>query len=197
VGEPITKEIRTFANREEGQGWAHDIWPGPEAYTDPQRAAIRDYTGSGYRSVNRALRESAGKKGKLQALDNAMTRAPRVPEPVQVARGLDTTWAYAMNGGSLNLTEMVGREYTEHGYMSTSVSNRGALGGSVSILMDVPAGSKALYVSGKVGDSASTTLSAQGSYEAEMLFPRGSRYRIDSAVPSGTGNWVLHATLLP
>jgi len=30
-----------------------------------------------------------------------------------------------------------------------------------------------------------------------MLFPRGSRYRIDSAVPSGTGNWVLHATLLP
>jgi SPP1 gp7 family putative phage head morphogenesis protein len=196
AGRPTTRG-RRFARATEGRAWAYNIW-GPTRYSADEFAAIRSYTGSGYRPMNRALREGretvsqAGVGREVRALDAAMERAPRVPEPVVVTRNTGTE-AFQVRPGA-DLSTLVGKSFTEHGFLSTSVNAKGAMSGNVRLSIRVPEGSRAVYVSGDA--TGKGAISAVGHRESELLLDRGGSLTV-TKVTRRDGRWLVEADYTP
>ena len=190
---PPDRERRRFTSDKQGKDWASSVWPGKEGYTAEELRALRSYTGEGYRRTNAALRKSKGARGGSRGLDKAMEHAPRVPEEVVVARGT-TVAQFGLTKGS-DLSKLTGQSFTEHGYLSTSVDSKGRLANEVSLKLSVPKGHKAVYVSGKNGETRMSTISVQGGGEAELILDRGTRFVVTSA-KRVRGQWLVEADVI-
>jgi len=185
-----------FASAQEARDWAASHWPGPEGYTPAQLAALRSYTGSGYAPINSTLRSSKGKRTTkaIRDLDSAMDAAPRVPEDITVVRNTSLR-QLGITTARADPKTAVGKEFVDHGYLSTSVNRRGAMQGEVRMEIRVPKGSRGVYVSGSGGPKSSKIISDYGGGESELLLDRGSRLQIVSVVKSGK-RWTVVADLI-
>lgn len=185
---PTRAEPRRFQSTNEARTWASGHWSGTrDSLTPAQTSALRSYTGDGYVRINGQLRTSQGGRPPKEArsMDAAMDRAPRVPERVEVSRnvGLD---AFGLSRGQ-DPSSLVGRSFTEHGYMSTTVKTTKAdatFDGEVTMKVAVPKGAKAIYVSGK------PPISAVGEGEGELLLARGTRMSVTAVTRKGR-QWIV------
>lgn len=160
------------------------------AYADSVPAAdaslARVYTGNGYEDINAALRDgdvaslSPIKRDTVTALDRIIESAPRVPEAVTVSRAVEAK-VFGLTGDA-DLMSVVGKPFTDDAFMSTAFQSRLSRldRHEVEIRLDVPAGSKGVYVSSHdVGDERS--LAAFGPDENELILARGTRYEFVDA----------------
>lgn len=186
---------RKFKNIAEARKWATDQWAGPDGYPDDELKVLRDYTGSGYGPMNNTLRSSKGKRtnAKIRTMDAAIERAAPVPERVELVRnstlrqlGITTT-----KGDPRNL---VGSEFVDHGYMSTSLSRGGAMQGDVRMILNVPPGTKGIYVSGDGGKKGPQIISDYGGGESEIILARGSRFVVTKVSKVGD-KWHVEADI--
>lgn len=137
-----------------------------------ERNAVTVYTAAGYADINSFLRgfSSAylyeGNRVHSENLHAALSRA-RTDAEVVAYRGIGQS---GMGGWArLSDEELVGRFVYDKGFVSTSLSRSGAFGGATLLEIQVPRGSRGVYV----GD-----ISAVGKHEDELLLDRGQAFRI-------------------
>lgn len=191
---------RTFSSTTEGRRWAYSVW-GNHRYTTEQFDAIDSYTGSGYKSINQELRKSKGvvRKGtvvdpRIADLDAAFTAAPRVPENIAVTR--QTTLAQFGMTSLPRPKDLIGQNFTEHGFLSTSVNKSGVnVSGmaDVALTLTVPKGHKAIYVSGD--EHGSGALSVVGGGEAELILARETQFRVTKS-ELVSGRYIVEAEVI-
>ncbi|WP_052077527.1 VG15 protein [Rhodococcoides fascians] len=153
------------------------------------REAVRAYTGNGYEDINEYLRGltstvSDSNASAITRLDRVMDAAPRVPENLRASR--------AVGADVFSLTEasdprmLVGRKFRDGGFMSTAMQSdiRSVNRGEVELRLDVPAGTRGLYVSSHDRDD-DRSLAVFGPSENELLLGRGVEYEITGAVVDG------------
>ena len=149
---------------------------GQKVPTESQHNAISSYTGSGYATINSALRQSRGAtvSPSAQKITDYLNEAS-FPEELVLRRGVKGGFAEAI----LSSIEE-GTVFVDHGFVSMSTG--AGFQGQMSMHVTVPKGSKAAGVSHIGGNTG----------ESEILAQRGSRFRVDKI----QGNDV-HVTLLP
>lgn len=162
-----------------------------------QKKAFETYQGSSYRSINTYLREGGIKPGGgykwndiaediIKPMDAAFENAPGIKQNVTAWRGVRN---FREVFGSQSPSKLVGTNFVEKGYMSTTLDSSKAssgFGGSSGTLIEirVPKGSKTVWID----------LITEGNYgESEMLFPRGSIFKIIEA-SADRGKVVLEFT---
>ncbi|MFI9329286.1 ADP-ribosyltransferase [Kitasatospora sp. NPDC052868] len=142
-----------------------------------QKDAVAKYTWGSDGEINGALRGTGPATPEasrlIPQLDKAV-EAQRVPENIVVGRGTDLGHL-----GFDNPQEMVGRSFTEQGYMSTSVGDMPSIyAGKQGVLhLAVPEGTPGLWVE-KVGRA--------GNSERELLLGRGLTWQVDRVVQVGS-----------
>ncbi|WP_052056357.1 ADP-ribosyltransferase [Rhodococcoides fascians] len=181
---PVRPRVLTEA---EGRTAGSATWrPYVDTVPATDAALVRIYTGNGYEDINSALRDgdqqflSPTKRDTITALDTIIDKAPRVPEPVTVSRAVDAN-VFGLKADS-DLMSVVGKPFTDDAFMSTAFQSRLSRldRHEVEIRLDVPAGSKGVYVSShEVGDDRS--LAAFGPDENELILARGTRYEFTDA----------------
>jgi len=128
-------------------------------------ASLTFYTGSDYSIINSNLRGipqdwqekafSDAHKEAIVNMDKAFDTFPRVPKTIRVTRSVADNVLDKMTPGTV---------FRDDGYVSTTIS-----GMSMSKMqIKVPKGSKGIYVS-EISNFSS---------ERELLFPRGSRFKV-------------------
>lgn len=187
-------EPRRFINGKAGARWGQKHYrEWAEQLTPEQQAAIRDYRGAGFRDLNEILRGQRSAVGpevdahrvRVRTLDSALEGA-RTPEAVVVHRGIHDVKGVFRLKSSQDLGSIVGREYVDGGYGSTSVDPRKATDFAIkragreyaadepgTVEIRVPAGFRAAYISRAAGEY----------HERELLLDRGTRYRVLEADP--------------
>lgn len=186
---------REFASAQEARDWANAHWAGPQGYPPEELAVLRDYTGSAYGPMNNTLRSSKGKRtnAKIRTMDAAMERAARVPDDIQVIRNANLR-QLGITGSRVDPRTAVGRVLEEHGYLSTSINRKGAMQGEVRLSINVPKGSRGIYMSGDGGRKGPGIISDYGGGESELILDRGSRLTIRSVRKVGN-RWHVEADL--
>jgi hypothetical protein len=150
----------------------------PQNIRPSERSAFSHYQGSGYRALNKSLREEEEPRdlNLLAGLDSVFARASGVDEPLLVYRG-----------GSINLSDLTpGNEYIDRGFGSTSTNPSGAFPASSSgnrvgakWTIELPPGARAVHMESLSGDDIG---------EEEILLNRGTTFRILS-VDKVTDRW--------
>jgi hypothetical protein len=159
--------------------------------TDDQFKAIRTYETSEFMAINGFLRRGGtvrpGFGGDrrmaelVSAIDSAMNES-ELPQPIRVVRGMYAS--RQLFGDNLD-NDLTGFSWKEEGYGSTTTSNDVAhtylaldqddpfyKGQSVKVILDVPAGVKAVEI------STSTEGSAANGPQAELCLERGLQWEI-------------------
>lgn len=187
---------RDFTSAQEAREWANAEWAGPSGYAPHELAALRSYTGSGYGPMNNTLRSSKGKRTNknIQAMDDAIERAARVPDDITVVRNANLR-QLGITGSRQDPRTAIGQEFVDYGYLSTSVNRRGAMQGEVRMEITVPKGARGVYVSGDGGRKGPNIISDYGGGESELILGRGSRLVITSVKKSGK-RWHVVADLI-
>lgn len=188
--------VRSFASSQDARDWANSHWAGPAGYSDAELAAMRSYTGSGYGAMNSTLRSSKGARtnAQIRAMDSAIERAARVPDNITVVRNTNLR-QLGITGSRQDPRTAIGREFVDHGYMSTSINRRGGMQGEVRMEINVPAGSRGVYVSGAGGRKSPDIISDYGGGESELILDRGSRLQVVSVKKVGQ-RWHVLADLV-
>jgi hypothetical protein len=181
----------------DGVTWANQKIPLPDL-TEQQRDSIRKYTGASYDTINPGLRGDPPETDAAQRryrqivsdLDSAIAKS-RLPEPVIVYRGVGQRYAKHV-GADIHepdqMGSLVGRDFTEPGYMSTSVGSTSAFDEQpVQLMLRVPAGHPALNV---------MSLSGMGEDERELLVSRNTRYIVHAAYQKNQ-QWFIEAEVVP
>ena len=190
VGEPARNPFdgaRDFDSRQAADDWGTSAYGDTAAALPPDvREAVLDYTGSSNALVNSSLRSPDGISRPavddlITNLDHA-TNAQAIPENIVVYRN---SGPGMIGNDGLN---SVGNVYDDPGFMSTSLHQTPYPDNPVHMKLNVPEGSRALYL----GDDLS---SSPG--ESEILFSRGQRYRVISATQRPDGGYDVEAELLP
>lgn len=188
--------VRHRTNRE-GVAWAKKNMPLPDMTAD-ERSAVSRYTGRGYGLVNEGLRGKPPAHPKqrqlfqetVRELDSAMKKS-KTPEPVVVHRDVGDAYLKALGADFDNPAQMqalVGKQFKESGYLSTSVGAKSSnMRGSVDLSISVPAGYPALNVMQMSGFAAD---------ERELLLGRGAKYVVKS-VRKVRGRWAMEIEILP
>lgn len=149
------------------------VLPGADARTPEQRAAVRDYSVSGYRDMNTCLRTGQSCDPNVTQrnadLESAMSTST---EPMTTHRAM-TLDNLAGGVTADQLASLVGTEISDAGFTSTSLDPAqtqvfGAEQNSVDLEIEMPAGTRALF-SGT--DAAIPD-------EQEVILPPGTRYRV-------------------
>jgi hypothetical protein len=164
-----------------GQNSSYSKWP--DELPSTQASAVKSYTGGGYRDVNLTLR--TGSSGgttvtnKIKNITKALESKP-IPDNVVSFRGAGNTELQDIltkAGIDLNapVEQLIGREYNDWGFLSTSVAPQGGFGGALRLEVHVPAGTPGAYLQW-ISNYAS---------EYELLLQRGLRYRILGVERSG------------
>jgi cation transport regulator ChaB len=146
-----------------------------DSLTEGEVTAIKQYTGSGYKHINRYWRKGPGEVAdyyhtmvttNTPIMDGALERAV-VPEDVFVARGVSgSTMQEIFSHG-------VGETFTDKGFGSTSLCQEWGWGDKTVRIL-VPKGARGAFVS--TGRNQYENLGV--SNESELLLPRGTRYMI-------------------
>ncbi len=156
--------------------------------TDAQKKAIQKYTGDDYENINASLRGMdklhPDNVETVETMKEALGNSS-LPEDMTLYRGTST----AALGSLRNLPpeEMVGKTFTEKGFMSTSKDPAVAEGFYSDMIMTVeaPKGSHALDIAPI----------SEYDTESEVLFNAGQEMVITSAAEDDNG--VLHITVIP
>lgn len=196
---PTAEPPVEFGTNQEARDWANRIWAGPESYTAKQLSVLRDYTAKGHIQMNRLLRSSKGRRSNpaIREMDGAIERAARVPNDVTTVRTADLRQLGFEDSTRGDPTSLVGREMIDYGYLSTSLGKRAptSLQRNVRLQINVPRGSKGIYVSGDGGRASSKIISSSGGGENELILARGSKLRIKSVKKVGL-KWHVEADLI-
>lgn len=172
----------------EARRWVDDNMVADTEYSARERKSIRQYTTAYYTVLNGGLRYPDRPLSDtdwlyITAIDSAMERSP-IKQDITLHRVADTS-AF---GGITDLTKLAGRQFDDKGYLSTAIvpdTFMGNNGSDVNMRINVPAGSKALWV-----DPMSD---AQG--EMEVLLPRDSRFDVKT-VEEVNGKWLMEMDLI-
>ncbi|MEV4461480.1 phage minor capsid protein [Microbispora sp. NPDC049633] len=200
---PGMRQALRHRTNADGLQWARDRMPIPDL-TDAERQAVRDYTGPRYQMVNNGLRgnlpsdprQRAHYEQILQGSDAAFRKA-RAPQAFIAHRGVGSRYAQSL-GADVRRPEtmkaLVGRVFSEPGFMSTSVGANAAFAGDVYLMIRVPDGYGAMNV---------MPISRFGEDEREILIRRNSRYVVH-AVYKGRDErymeddvWFMELELVP
>ncbi|XAO35612.1 capsid maturation protease and VIP2-like ADP-ribosyltransferase toxin [Microbacterium phage FireCastle] len=159
-----------------------------------QRRAVQNYTGSSYAPWNEDLRKNNSKNPPTEGRFQKATRdadAAMAPTPADIIVHRGTSF-HELSGTGANMpppapTSLIGKTYTNPGYMSTSVGKSAAFGGKpVQMEILVPEGygtSWAMPYSNFAG-------------ERELLLSRHSTIYIHDVYESG-GRWRVVAEIVP
>lgn len=154
-------------------------------WNSDQMHALKVYTGSGYHSMNGALRgDSKGSDETWKNIVNLQAMMVPVPADVQVYRGSSHEVLTKALGTSsfADVEKHIGAVIQDEGFLSTSISPDSAFGGSVRYEIQVPKGTAALYVSPD---------SAVGQGERELLLAAGTKFQIIGIRKKGeAGTWI-------
>lgn len=157
------------------------------ALTQGQKKALDSYQGSGYGTINGALRADYHATSEhIKNLDTALAGIT-IEHDVSVVRNIQSTTLATL------AKKMVGRVVEDPAYMSTSLHGGFGSGSNVQLRLNVPKGTRGTFLS---------TDGSVHSGENEILLPRRTQYRIDKVETKASnfgGNTitVLHATVLP
>ena len=165
-----------------GKEWA-------ESLSTEHKAAIHSYTGTAYSNINATMRglEKQFDPGNHECAINihqALSGAS-IPADCTVYRGVSSK-ALGMQR-MLPDNMLVGKTFTDHGFMSTSLERNSAFGGDMLLEVDVPKGSHGAYV----GD-----ISAAGHYESEVLFDAGQQMRITGVRRDENGRRIVSVRIM-
>lgn len=169
--------------------WFHDAEQAGH-WTPEQKNAIQIYTGSGYHSMNGALRgESVGTDSTWEHIINLQSTMVPVPKDVLVFRGSSHDVLSKALGTSTfaDTQKHIGAIIQDEGFMSTSISSSTAFGGSVRYEIQVPKGSAALFVSPH---------SAVGTSERELLLAAGTKFQIIDVKKKGVGGVTVDTVVM-
>lgn len=181
----------------------------------PERDSLIEYTGNGYLEIGEYLREGLDTPGTLdhiRNIDKAIDNAPRVPEAIAVGRSIaESVFGIGpratRDGTPTNhqdrvdhANSLIGRTFADDSFMSTTMASKDfpVEKNEARLILDVPAGTKALYVSGHDninGAPHPRSLAAFGPEENELLVGRGARYQLTAATADPDGNITLYARI--
>ena len=140
------------------------------------KTGVKHYTGSGYTLMNNLLRTGQGENSVTRMYIDQCTSAlekSRIKEDCMVHRGIGNALSEMIGISSKEIAQnpsaLVGKTFTDKGFVSTGVGQYDAWGG-VKMHIFVPAGSKGMYV-----DPVSTFKG-----EHELLLQRNSSFVIKS-----------------
>nr|WP_296776054.1 phage minor capsid protein [Rhodococcus sp. (in: high G+C Gram-positive bacteria)] len=187
---PAAPAIRT---EKEGRQFGRAVWHDyAEALDEPTANDVRSYTGNAFDIINGPLRDGADLTesaiAAARGLDRAIEEAPRIPEAIRVARDVGAS-VYGLTD-STDITTLIGRSFRDEGFLSTTM--QGSLSadalsgvvsvsrGSIELRLDVPEGTKALYVSSHGKNERG--LAAYGPEENELIIGRGVGYELYDAI---------------
>lgn len=151
--------------------------PRPEGLTDADETALRQYTGIGYRAINRCLRSPAGCTGSLATQADAVSAAlaKLEPRPGITFRGASLT---AMDVARYELGQVV----SEAAFTSTSRA--------MSVAGDGFGGNTLVVVHGRTGRNVEHY--SHYPHESEILFDKGTRFRVlDRVLDGGSDKWII------
>lgn len=155
-----------------------------------QQAAVRGYTGTGYQEINGFLREghfdTEAVRQQVGHLDKALA-GNRLPEDVVVARGTNLGHYYREMGTG-NPLDMIGKDFTDKAYMSTSLGDPVFTHKEAVLHLRVPQGTPSLWVE---------KLSHADIGERELLLGRGNEYRITEVIEGPDGKWQIYGEMYP
>jgi hypothetical protein len=165
-----------------------------ESLTPAELKAIEDYQGENYKGINSTLRrgETPGPviAKRIQGLDSAVSKG---------VLAADKT-LYRSGNGWGNPGEMIGKTFTDHGFVSTSegttLPSRMAASRKDGVFARIkaPAGASVGYL-GKVFNAQSTSKYGRVK-ENEILLPRGSTFKVTAARRNSEGTWIVDMELV-
>lgn len=176
VADPMEASVQAF--RMFRAGWQQFL-SAKTVHSDSETAALTAYKGFGFRSINTALRAQSPVNLEAAAVVNTLdelTHAGTVEKGFSVFRGFHP-FGVLKEPGSL-----VGREFTDLGFASTSlnpyVASEQFARSKDSFVAEIrlKRGQRGFYL-------ASHQTWAQGDKEAEFLLPRGTRFRVLEELP--------------
>jgi hypothetical protein len=163
-----------------------DDW-GKAAYADwakglspKETRALREYTGSDYADMNRALRTGnvpAGEQERIETLRKALERG-KLEEDITVFRGVRRLADLGVDAAKLGHGDLI----REKAFVSTSLKpsvSQGFGGGGALFRIRMPAGSPGAYVNASAKGSSIPS-------EKEFLLPPGGGYRVVEVKRTGT-----------
>lgn len=154
--------------------------------SNEQIEALIKYTGDDYANINNSLRGvetlTLENQTTVEVLKSALDNSA-LPHDMTLYRGTSTEALGALQ--DLSVDELVGKTFTEQGFMSTSTSNVVAEGfsGNMQMTIEASKGAQALDISSI----------SQYTTEAEVLFNTGQEMLITSAEVK---NGILHITVI-
>jgi len=178
----MDKESSVAASiQENGAKWASTLSP-------QEKGAVYAYTGTAYANINATLRgiEKSFDPGNYECashLHQALSRA-EIQDDCTVYRGVSEKALGKLR--FLPEKMLVGKVFSDKGFMSTSLEKGNAFGGGDLLEISVPKGSHGAYV----GD-----ISSAGHYETEVLFDAGQVMRITDVRRDERGRRVIRVQL--
>lgn len=161
--------------------------------TEDEKKAVLNYQSEGYKTINGALRTgrkpSAITAKRIAALDSAVAKG-RLEKDATLYRGF----------AHPDPASLVGREFVDHGFVSTSEGSELPLKMAASrrdgvyTRIKASAGANVGYLQ-KVGNRQATSKYG-GIDEREALLPRGARFKVTSARQDKDGMWIMDMELL-
>lgn len=188
-----TPKAPTVLTEAQGRARGREVWHDYADALDTETVEhVRTYTGNAFDIINGSLRDGAkipdNTVAAARGLDRAIENAPRVPEPIRVSRDVGAD-VYGLADDS-DISTIVGNTYKDEGFLSTAMQSAlapEALNGVVSVSrgtvelrLDVPEGTKALYVSSHPKNTRG--LAAYGPEENELILGRGVAYELYDAI---------------
>ncbi|MFK4098827.1 putative T7SS-secreted protein [Streptomyces sp. NPDC019531] len=162
-----------------------------ESLPADQRAAVHGYTGTEYQRVNGFLRDGAGSyydnpvvHQQIEHLDKALAGNP-LPEDVIVRRGTGLGH-YLAKMEIDDPSKMVGRNFTDDSYMSTSLGDAVYSNKEAVLHLRVPAETPGLWLE---------KVSRYGAEERELLLGHGNQYTITKAFQDAKGQWQIYGKI--
>ena len=160
--------------------------------TDAEKEAIKDYTGSGFESLNNSLRHdwalATSQKETQKNLDSVIAKGV-LKEDIRVYRGSSTD---LVKGASTvdEVLAMVGEVVTDKGFTSSSITKAGSFKSEpILYRIDVPKGKgRGAYINNG---------SHFKNHEYEFLLKRGGNYAIKGATKKkSTGQVVVYLQMV-
>ena len=143
--------------------------------TAAERKALGTYQGPAYSAINNALRRGARSRyaSAIDLLDSALKKG-RLSARTKVYRGVTSRRKVF---GTADLESLIGREFSDFGFVSTTTAERVAVDFAKSqtgalIELHLPEGTNGAWLRRALADRGLTTT------EDEFILPRGMRFRI-------------------
>lgn len=136
--------------------------------TASELSAVKSYTSTSYHKINSDLRKGEPPTLSVHRLDSAFKKVP--PQHAMTVLRSATSIAMPSKG-----TDMIGKSFTDLGYVSTTMSTQHVFGGNIKLTIHLPEGHNGMPVN--------TISHFKG--ENELLLPRGSNFKVINAHQTG------------